>query len=185
MTFNNIMIDLETTGVNADRNGILQIAAYRFGLKRNEIDPKPFNRCMSLPAWRSWNEDTRAWWTKDATMKGIVTNLMKRAEAPSVVLNDFKDWLLESPDPVMWAKPTHFEWQFLQSYFTDFGVMLPLHYRYATDMNSFIRGIHFPNEVPDNMQAAMRGDAHDAAFDVLQQIETVWNHTEYAEKNAA
>lgn len=184
LTFNNIMLDLETTGTRGDRHGILQIAAYRFGTNRNEIDPTPFNRCLRLPAWRSWSESTRQWWHKDGTMRGILHGLQQRAEDPKVVLEAFRDWLLESDDPTLWAKPTHFEWPFLQGYFEDFDVLLPLHYRYANDMNSFIRGIHFPDEVPDNLQAPMRGPAHDAGFDVLQQIETVWNHTDYA-KGAA
>lgn len=176
---NHIMVDLETTGTDSGRHAMIQLAAYRFDLEKGQIDPQPFNRCLTIPNWRTWSESTRAWWTKDKTMREILQGIMSRAEDPKPVLQDFVQWVCKSESPVFWSKPTHFDWGFLESYFNDFGLMNPFHYRRANDMNTFLRGLHFPNEVP-NLGVEMRGNAHDAVFDVLHQIETVWAHLEEA-----
>lgn len=173
---NHIMVDLETTGLNAGRNAMIQLAAVRFDLnEKGKLDPKFFDRCLHIPSWRSWNEGTQSWWHRDKKMRGILQSIRARAEDPKTVMTDFRDWVFESENPIFWSKPTHFDWGFIQSYCEDFGISVPFHYRHANDMNSFIRGIHAP-EAPPEIKVDMRGDAHNAIYDVINQIEVVWEH---------
>jgi oligoribonuclease (3'-5' exoribonuclease) len=182
MTFNHIMVDLETTGVCPDRNGIIQIAAYRFGLKAGEIDPAPFNRCLFVPAWRSWDMGTLRWWRQDAGMRETLQNIESRAEDPATVLAAFRDWVFQGEGkPIFWSKPSHFDWGFLQSTFKDFSMEMPFHYRFANDMNSYIRGAWHPHEMVEQ-KVEMHGAAHDAVYDVLNQIQVLWASLRAAEQ---
>lgn len=50
---------------------------------------------------------------------------------------------------------------------------MPFHYRYANDMNSFIRGLYHPDAVPTIPDLPGDGDAHNALWDCFSQIHTV------------
>lgn len=180
---NQIMVDLETTGLNAGRNAMIQLAAVRFNLEEDgSLSPDFFDECLRIPKWRSWDEGTRNWWLGDATRRKILEGIQARMRDPKEVIEQFRDWVFESDSPVFWSKPSHFDWGFVQSYCEDFGVVVPFHYRYANDMNSFIRGIHAPEE-PPGISVPMRGDAHNALYDVINQIETLWEHLKIARQN--
>lgn len=178
---NHIMIDLETTGTNPGRNAIIQIAGYKFN-PMGAIDPQPFNRCMHVPAWRSWDESCkRDFWGRSNEMKAILQQIMSRMEDPKTVLEDFVDWCCEVENPILWAKPTHFEYPFLQTYMSDFNCLMPFHYRHAQDMNTFIRAIYFP-EPPKEILIDFDGPAHDAVYDTLHQVQVVMAHCEELKK---
>lgn len=174
MSFKNIMVDLETTGTDSGRHGILQISAWRFGLNDGEIDPNPFNRCLWKPPHRSWDEGTRNWW-HNPERRATLNSILARAEDPHTVMNDFVEWCRPQESPVFWSKPTHFDFPFIQSYCADYQLVMPFHYRMAQDMNTFIRGIHFPDEAPA-LTVKFEGAAHDALFDTLNQIQVLWVH---------
>ena len=175
---NNVMVDIETTGTDAGRHAILQISAWRFGLKEGEIDPNPFNMCLHKPPHRSWDEGTRHWWYSDAQRREVLNRIYASAQRPEVVIPAFVEWCRPSESPIFWSKPSHFDFQFVQSYCTDYSQPMPFHYRNAQDMNSFIRGLHFPNEMPQ-LTVPFHGAAHDALYDTLNQIQVVWAHLKY------
>lgn len=170
-----IMVDLETTGVDPGRHAILQIAAWRFDLMEGEIDLEPFNRSLMVPAYRSWSESTRAWWYEDGTKRQHLFDLQKTAEDPRAVMTDFVKWCKPETNPIFWSKPSHFDFMFVSSYLQDFGLMSPFHYRNTQDMNSFLRGMYFPED-PPVIPVEFMGDAHNAVWDALNQIQVVWAH---------
>ena len=169
--FTDVMVDLETTGTRPDRNAILQIAAVKFNLETGDVDATDmFDRCLTVPGFRSWDLDTLQWWMKDK--RDILERLQARAEDPFTVIQAFSSWVGIGRDKPMklWAKPTHFEYPFIESYCKDFGVHNPLHYRFAEDCNSWVRGSGV--EIKD-ADIEFTGVAHDAIFDVLHQIKWI------------
>ncbi len=167
------MVDVETTGLSPDRSAIIQLAAVRFDLQTGEVDPDTFEGCLSIPPWRAWDEGTRDWWRqqKRSTFEGI----MDRAQPHNETLERFYRWVQGKNvrNAVFWAKPTHFDYAFVQSALKDIGLPMPFHYRDATDMNSFIRGLYYPGEVPTIPDMEGDGDAHNALWDCFDQIHRV------------
>lgn len=164
------MVDLESTGLNFERNGIIQISAVRFNLAERTISHDFFDRCLALPDNRFWDESTRIWWMKK---KDVLMSILGRGEEPSVVLEAFSAWV--GPNASMWAKPTHFDHVFLKSYFSDANKPHPYFYRTANDMNSFLRGRYFPAPAPQwEYEMEFHGDKHNAIHDCLHQISVLF-----------
>lgn len=171
-----IMVDLETTGTQPDRNCILQISAVKFNLTTGEVCPEFFDRCLSLPKHRHWDMSTLEWWSRQK--KSVLKDIMGRAEPYRTVVNDFADFSYQNPGLRMWSKPSHFDFNFLSSYFSDEDLINPFHYRVAFDLHSFLRGLHFPKEVPE-IDVPFSGDAHNALMDTLHQLKVLYAHLEH------
>lgn len=181
MFYPDIMVDLETTDTDPTRGAILQIAAVRFNLDERTVDVEGmFDRCLRMPPWRRWSEPTREWWSRQDP--AILGAILQRGEDPGTVVEAFIRWAEATPAGKalrFWGKPTHFDFSFLSSYFHDFAWSNPFHYREATDMNSFLRGMYYPQGVP-KLDIPFVGDAHNALFDVLNQIQTLFTHSDHA-----
>lgn len=172
-----IMVDLETTHTDSGRGAILQLAAVRFNVETQAVDGEDmFNRCLQIPNWRHWSESTRYWWMGQD--QDVLTRILNSGENPSDVIEDFVAWAHAKPCSRarrLWGKPSHFEFPWIESYCKDFNHQNPFHYREVTDLNSFLRGCYFPNAIP-RLNIEFFGDAHDAIFDVLNQINYLFIH---------
>lgn len=167
-----IMVDLETTGVDPARSNIIQIAAVKFNADTREVSGDTFDRCLMFMPNRFWSEDTRKWWMKQPE---VLESIMNRMENPVTVLQAFREWIGFEGGIRFWGKPTHFDFSFLQSYYSDLGQPPPFHYRYANDMNSFIRGRYFPEEPPQwERILPFEGPAHDGIFDCFHQVKVLF-----------
>jgi len=172
------MVDLETGGTSPDETPILQIAAVRFNVRDRTVDANDmFNRCLAVPPKRYWDEGTRDWWL--GQKQSVLMDILRRAEDPAKVMGDFRDWAGTSPDEPhrFWAKPISFDYAFVSSYFRQFKIYNPFHYRYAIDVNSFLRGLTRSGDLPV-VEVEFQGDAHNALFDVLHQISVVFKGLE-------
>lgn len=172
MKYNHIMVDLETTGTNPVDNAVIQLAGVRFNLEHAEIDMTMFDQALAIPPGRYWSEDTREWWGMQDPH--IIQGIYARMRDPATVVREFARWAVEGADGaevVLWAKPSHFEYPFLESYFSSFGVAKPFHYRKVEDLNSWCRARGLPDLAHEiNVQ----GDAHNALHDVLHQIQVLF-----------
>jgi len=174
--FTDVMVDIETTGTQPNRSGILQIGAVKFNLAERTVSPNLFNRSLRVPAWRSWDEDTREWWAKQPD---VLYNIVARSESPRVVMDDFVQWAMQPGGQLrFWAKPTSFDFSFVSSYLRDFELPQPFSYRDATDMNSFFSGLYFPLPVDREGEPTMVGTAHNALADALFQTKLVFHHAD-------
>ena len=182
MSFPDVMVDVETTGTSPDRHAILQIGAVRFNADTGRIDHDMFNRCLSMPPTRCWDESTRDWWAQQDP--AVFQDILDRAEPPGQVMQDFFDWSTYWPIRRFWAKPLSFDFPFTASYFRDYGFTNPYHYRTAENLASFVRGLHYPGRVPDVPQTEA-GPAHNALNDCLMQIGHLFQHIELRKKNDA
>lgn len=170
--FPDVMLDMETSGLDKGRTNIIQIAAVRFNLAERTICHDFFNRALLPVPGRFWDESTRAWWLKDK--RAILEGIMSRMEDPKTVLQALTAWA--GKGKAMWGKPTHFDHSFLDSYYSDFGLQIPFHYRKANDMNSWIRARYFPQEDPNHeWNIPFEGDKHNALMDCLHQIKTLFH----------
>ena len=166
------MVDIETTGIDPSHSHVIQIAAVRFNVEEKTIDTNEmFDQCLRMEAPnRYWDESTRQWWASQN--QDVYQSIMDRSDDPRVVISNFIDFILrtQSHRPVrLWAKPTSFEWPFIQSYWRQYGHRSPLHYRNAIDLNSYITGRgHSIKEFWNTIEQV--GNAHDALSDVLTQI---------------
>ncbi|MFC7661755.1 3'-5' exonuclease [Methylorubrum suomiense] len=169
------MIDIETTGTNPEENAILQIAAVRFNRHTKEIDHKFFDRCLMVPSGRYWSEDTRDWWMDKPTVLGPI---LQRAEPAETVIRAFWEWVAAGPSicpRAFWGKPTTFDYNFINSYFRQYGLMQPFHYREAVDLNSYLLGKGHENRYEYWKTIENVGEAHNALNDCLYQIRAVFN----------
>lgn len=174
MSFPDIMVDIETTGTDFDKNHIIQIAAVRFNLRERTIDHQFFDRALMPAPGRFWDEDTRSWWLKDK--REILDGIMKRMEPVRGVLEDLQRFA--PPDAVFWAKPTHFDYSFLSSYFKQYELSNPFAYYRAKDLRSFTEGLSFPEPSKDwTKELPFTGPAHNALFDTLHQISALFEAT--------
>jgi DNA polymerase III alpha subunit (gram-positive type) len=169
--FPDVMVDLETTGLDFARTHILQIAAVRFNLAERTVDHNFFDRSLLPAPNRFWDEQTRTWWLKDK--KEILNGIMQRMESPKLVLEGLQTFA--GRNPVFWAKPTHFDFNFLASYYTQYELANPFGFRDANDMNSFIRARYFPAKPPNLVELVpFEGKIHNALHDCLHQVSTLF-----------
>ena len=179
-----VMLDLETGGLSPDHSPILQIAAVRFNLKEKAISTDDmFDRCLFPLPGRQWDESTYLWW--HGKNRPVLETILPRREDPELVLNDFFEWALKGYDgqePIrMWARPSHFDWPMLDSHMKQIGKQMPSHFRYAMDMNSFIRGLG-KDPMNELYYREAEGPAHNALVDVLNQIGNLFAAVEAHQK---
>jgi len=166
-------VDIETTGTNPNLTAMIQLSGVRFNFETREIDTSSFfDQCLLIPSNRFWSEDTRDWWAQQD--QKILHSIWGRMKEPREVLAAFAQWVhrdLDGERPVLWAKPSHFEYPFLESYFREYGVAMPFHYREVEDLNSWCRA----RGVPDlDQELDFDGDAHNAIHDVLHQVKVLF-----------
>lgn len=175
--FYDYMIDVETTGTNASKHAMIQLAAVRFNLEEATIDTETmFDRCLLMPENREWDHSTYNWWTRQIK---VLEDIQARAEDPALVMKGFVDWIgYQSDKPIrFWAKPTTFDWWFVNSYLEQFNLVSPFHYRWACDVNSFTRGL-FRDSTLEHHLIEFQGDKHNALHDVINQIGTLFDAVE-------
>lgn len=178
MSYTDVMVDIETTGVHPNKNAILELAAVKFNLQDRTVSPDMFRRAMRQnPTVRHWDVGTWNWWQKGKM--DIYLKLVKEGEDPHVVMRDFFDWITEDSTQLrFWSKPSTFDYPFVASYLEDHGQDIPFSYREANDLNTFIRGLYFPNPVDTSDEPVFEGVAHNALVDVLNQIKVLFHHAD-------
>lgn len=168
-----VMVDVETTGLDPSHSHILQIAAVRFNLEEKTIDTSEFfNRCLNQTTPnRFWDPGTRDWWMGQKAE--VFEDIMVRAEDPALVMAAFEDFALRTRSEVpirFWAKPTSFDFPFIQSYCRQFDRHIVFHYRHAKDVNTYLYA-----KGHTDIDAFWKGietgaDKHNALNDCIYQI---------------
>jgi hypothetical protein len=174
--FPETMCDVETLGLSPDLSPIIQIAAVRFNLEELTIDVDDmFNVSLEVPDSRHADPSTLDWWSRQKP--GVLDNILAQAIAPEQAMQQFFDWSCKGGAGRFWSKPSHFDHNFVSSYFREFGFTNPFHFRIATDQGSWLRGRYWPEEVPV-VEVPSMGDVHNALADCLSQIATLFVHME-------
>lgn len=177
--FTDVMVDIETTGTSSfDHTAILQIAGVKFNYDTQEVSPDMFNMSLSIPHGRYWDKQTEAWWHKDKLH--VLRDIQARAQPPEVAMRAFYNWLLKdyptNPDGLrFWAKPPHFDYSFIASYFRQFNMDNPCAYNKTRCLNSTLAALrgsadHWPLE----NEIEFQGDQHNALMDALHQVRVLF-----------
>lgn len=174
--FTDVMVDLETTGTHIDNNAVIQIAAVKFNLETREVSVDSFNKCLSMAPNRYMEENCRTqFWAK---IPDVYKAIVERMEPPEQVLRDFNDWALKDTSRDMlrfWGKPITFDYSFLASYYRQYNLPMPFHYRAARDLNSYISGLKGTPETVDVSHMQFEGVEHDGIWDCFHQIRILFD----------
>ena len=177
MYYNDVMIDIETTGTHVDNNAIIQIAGVKFNLETRDVCSDTFDRCLHMAPNRYMEESCRTdFWGK---IPKVFQEIVERSEDPQKVMHDFINWATASdmnPQGVrFWAKPITFDYAFIASYCRQFNLKMPFHYRVARDMNSYIAGLSGCADHPKiDKEIPFEGQEHHALWDSFHQIKVLF-----------
>lgn len=175
VSFYDFMADIETTDTDSGKGAILQAAMVAFNYDTGEIGP---SICVNMwmPPTRRWDEGTRSWWANQHpdVFRRVTENPIHPRDGMLAIQKFVRETSGALYQPRLWAKPLTFEWPWFESYFREFEVDNPFHFRDGVDMQSFIRGMRgqpgapaFDREVP------MVGDAHHALDDSFHQLAVI------------
>ncbi len=169
--YNSIMLDIESTGLLAEHCNIMQIGAVKFNLETQEVSPSIFNKNLFPLPNRFWEDSTKKFWIKH---KEVFKELQKNQVHAKEAIQAFTKWaLIDTEDVSLYCKPTHFDQVFIESYYRQCELISPFHYRNCVDINSFLKGICFPDPVPDYEKTSL--DLHNAVTDCLLDINRVFD----------
>lgn len=178
-----IMVDVETTGTAIDRTAIIQISAVKFNLHKGTVCHEFFDRCLTIPPHRFWDQATASWWSQQKA--SVLQDILRRAEPWQNVIKDLGTFSYQNPGLRFWSKPTHFDHSFISSYFKDADLPNPFHYRIARDLNSYLEGLFYPNAVPDHIaNMPFSGEVHNALDDTLHQLGILLEAVKYKKEQS-
>lgn len=164
------MIDIETTGLRPDRHAMIQLAALPFRIDTFEVGATYFDQCLQIPPARGWSESTRDWWYSKNSH--VLQTLFPRMMDPAFVMQNFQNFVHQAPKGARFWCKRFFDWQFVESYFHDYNIANPFHYHDVHEMITFLKGMAYPNSLPNvpvEIQPVEGFDAHNAYYDVLKQ----------------
>ena len=173
-----VMVDIETTGLNTQQNAIAQIGAVKFNAQTGQTGDKfVVNVDINAMPSRVWMPSTKAWWDKQD--KRVREGVFEKPYAPKVALKAFASWCAPLNSLRFWCKGLHFDYPYIEGYFEELRVMNPFFYRNAVDMGSFIDGLYFPKARQTVVYKDV-GDAHNALSDAINQLGLVQEHIRQA-----
>lgn len=166
-----IMIDIETTGLNPCKNIITSIASVGFTIEDREAYQEDVGNVVRIRAIGSRSDNPK---TLVFRKKHQVD--LKEQIYPEIMIQDFFKILFDRIDKntYVWSKPVHFDIAFLESYYNEFNVDIPWHYRNVRDLNTFIWAHGGdPKEVFERVIKITHYSAHDPYYDALLQINMI------------
>lgn len=166
--YTDVMVDIETTGLQPDAAAIIQIGAVPFRYDDLKIDvANMFKRSLSMPKTRYWSDGTDRFWLEQN--KEVYFKIMADCLPWEQVMREFHAWSVARPGIRFWCKGLNFDWSFLSSYYLNMNMDMPYDFRQAKDLRSFISGLYGTSEYKEP-EFDRVGDYHDALSDCLNQI---------------
>lgn len=136
------MVDIETTGLEPNRNAILSIGLLRFDYNTFEATADGIYERIAIPAGRVWDADTEKWWHQQSPEAYNEAVYSGARENPDVIVYYIAKTV--KPGSYFWSKPAHFDYPFVASYMKDYlsnNVKNPFNYRKVIDVRSYITGM--------------------------------------------
>lgn len=141
-----IMVDVETTGLLAARNTVIQIGAKAFipGWTPDKNAPYFEANCYSDTDF--WDPSTKDWWEGDPKRNAILQGIKAYSSPKQLVCEAFKEWVSKVQQEALgrfevanfWCKHLQFDWPFLDTMFWQQNRLFPFHYRNAWDMPTLL-----------------------------------------------
>lgn len=189
--FRNVMVDLETTGMDARSAGILSIAAIPFNINGVTIDTSKnafYEVCNPFTLFnRRWDHRTLNWHMDTDT--GLVdpetTDPIEKDQPVQHTLLNFTEFVANEcvTSVKFWSRPAHFDYPIVASHleqcehneeFRNDSVYTPpmFHYRNVRDVATFCETM---NPVFDPKGVPFAGKKHNALDDVRYNISCMMN----------
>lgn len=209
--YRHFMVDCETLGTLPNKHHVLQIAAVLFNPDTFEPEVDAEGKVIAFECFlpladqmvlgRQADAGTVKWWqSKDKeAVAPIVFGGVSKAPPLKDQLNLFSDWISQHckvdnkfAESVFWAKPTAFDYPFIDGLFVESNVPSPFHFRKVVDVASYItsalKNTHFvlnhyhmtQHIAVESYWAAFekvkkahkgRKDAHNASADCIFQLD--------------
>lgn len=172
-----IMADVETTGVDPQTAGIIQIAAIKFNPITLEVG-ELFDMCPMLLPRRRWEDSARKMWQQD--LRHIYLRMIERQQPAREVFQAFADFCCKDAPfggYVFVAKPIKFDWPMLESNMTDLQLTFPFAHHKYLDMHSWIAGLRGEatrTTIEDEVPFPVGGEKHNALHDCAWQIDCMF-----------
>ena len=139
--FTDVMIDVETTGLDPCNAAIIQIGAVPFNFYTKEVDAKNmYKRSLTMPKSRFWTSNTQQFWMVDN--RELYFKIMETAQNYQAIIHEFHQWSMELGNSIRWWSKGFFDWAIVESYFNMENLDMPYNFRQAKDMRSFIAGLN-------------------------------------------
>ena len=169
----NLMVDIETTGVNGHKNAILQIGAVPFDLGILGIGQNGFKMSLTMPSDRTWMDSTKKWW--EETNPTVLKKIQSEAINFAVVLAKFKKYVESFNGDVLFWSNHPFDWLFIEDYFEEYGIKSPFKYDSFRDVDSYIAALVGEANLFKYKPEADKVQEHDALYDCLLQVDWLFN----------
>lgn len=172
----NIMIDIESTGLDANENAMIQLAAVPFDVEKREIG-EFFCECLTPPIDRKWDIETFSWW--QSANPYMLTGILKDGRIHTEVLEEFKEYIESfGEDVLFWSNHT-IDWEFVNSYYKGYHIENPFGYASFRDVSSYLEAF-VPGDVKKYYPSTDKKLEHDALYDCKMQIEWIFNTVKWS-----
>jgi 3' exoribonuclease, RNase T-like len=173
------MVDVETTGVYAGVNAMIQLSCVPFNFDQRIVSTQKFDIPLAIPDSRFWDPSTRRWWETNPDKSEVLKYLLANGQDPVTSMQYFDQFVrtICAPGlaPRFWMN-RNFDWGFVQDYFKLTGVKNPFHHRQVFEMISFIKGLgRSPYyEYEPEAEVPFEGTKHNAIDDCRHQIKRLF-----------
>jgi hypothetical protein len=175
LTYPDLMVDVETTGLTPHACAIIQIGAVPFNYETGAIDSNNmYKRSLMIPKNRYWTDDTQRFWMVDNAE--VYQSIMEQASNPYIAFREFYDWVLGLGEVRFWSKGM-LDWNMIESYCKSYDFDMPFNFRQVKDMRSFIAGLYGDAEYREPVVDKV-GNHHDALHDCLTQLKILFKAKE-------
>ena len=165
------MIDIQTTGVYADKHAIIKLAAIPFDIDKREIG-ESFCKCLTIPCDRQWMDETYDWWQKTNPYR--LEEILSNSKYYLDVLQEFNEYVRTFDKGIKFWSHHTIDWEMIEHYFRSYGITSPFTYRSFIDLDSYLEALA-PNEIGKYKPLANPSDEHNALFDCQLQIDWLFN----------
>lgn len=147
-TAKHLMVDLETTGLDHNADSIVEIGARKFDPFMPHVNEISFETTIMVATGRK--HLNQGYWTETEERRTRLADFMAADTTAFAAFANFNQWihdmLMDTSDTqiYLWAKPGHFEYGFLSSYYSELGLTNPFKYNRVVDLRSYIYGLFGP-----------------------------------------
>lgn len=175
ITYPDVMVDVETTGLTPHACALIQIGAVPFNYDTGAIDTaNMFKISLTMPKTRYWTDDTQRFWMVDNAE--VYWQIMEQAQPHREAFLSFHQWAQVRGDVRFWSKGM-LDWNMIESYCKMYDLDMPFNFRQVKDLRSFVAGLYGEAEYREP-EVEKVGNHHDALHDALTQLRILFKAKE-------